>query len=103
MGDTPRQENGRRAALSPKRHSGVVTLLFTDVVGSTALKQRLGDKAGLELLVAHHELVRNAVSRCDGAREIKTAGDSFFITFPTPSAAVSFANAVGVESNGRIR
>ncbi len=94
MGDTPRQENGRPAALNPERQSGVVTLLFTDVVGSTALKQRLGDKAGLELLQRHHELLRNALSKFSGAHEIKTAGDSFFISFRTPSAAVSFALAL---------
>jgi hypothetical protein len=50
MGDeSPRQADGHPKTLSSDRHSGVVTLLFTDVVGSTALKQRLGDRAGVEL------------------------------------------------------
>jgi WD40 repeat protein/class 3 adenylate cyclase len=83
MSDLPDQTHDSR--------SGVVTLVFTDVVGSTALKQQLGDKAGVELLQRHHELLRQALAQFAAAREINTAGDSFFLLFPTPSAAVSFA------------
>jgi class 3 adenylate cyclase len=74
-----------------RQPGGVVTLLFTDIVGSTALKQKLGDKAGLQLIQRHHKLLRRALAQFSGAREIKTAGDSFFVTFPMPSIAVSFA------------
>lgn len=58
-------------------------LLFTDVVESTALKQGLGDKAGLELLHPQHELVRNALSRFPDAREsIPPATRSLFRFLP---------------------
>ena len=69
----------------------LAAIVFTDVVGSTALKQKLGDKAGIRLIQRHHELLRQTLQQFAGAREIKTAGDSFFLSFPTPSAAVSFA------------
>ena len=76
---------------SPGRRSGVVTLLFTDVVGSTALKQRLGDRAGVELMEQHHALVRQVLTDFPRAEEIATAGDSFLILFPVPSEAVKYA------------
>ncbi len=69
----------------------VVTLLFTDVVGSTALKQRLGDHAGVELVQQHHRLVRGIIAQFDGAEEVAVAGDSFLILFPVPSEAVKCA------------
>lgn len=68
-----------------------MTLVFTDVVGSTALKQRLGDQAGTDLLQRHHRLVRSTRERYAEAAEVGVAGDSFFIAFPRPSAAVRFA------------
>ncbi len=91
MGDTPRQEKGRPPALSPERHSGVVTLLFTDVVGSTALKERLGDRAGVDLIHEHHSAVRRTLEQFPGAEEIVVAGDSFLVVFPIPSDAVRCA------------
>jgi len=66
-------------------------MLFTDVVGSTALKQQLGDRAGVELLQQHHRLVRQTFSEFPGAEEILVAGDSFLIVFPTPSEGVKCA------------
>jgi class 3 adenylate cyclase len=41
---------GKSKGAGPERRSSVVTLLFTDVVGSTALKQQLGDRAGVALV-----------------------------------------------------
>jgi TolB-like protein/class 3 adenylate cyclase/Flp pilus assembly protein TadD/tRNA A-37 threonylcarbamoyl transferase component Bud32 len=92
MGDgLPCQADVRPKALGSERHSGVVTLLFTDVVGSTALKQRLGDREGVELVQQHHTLVREVLSQFEGAEEIVVAGDSFLIVFPAPSEAVRCA------------
>ncbi len=71
--------------------TGVFTLLFTDVVGSTALKQQLGDRAGVEVMQQHHQIVRQTLGGFAGAEEISTAGDSFLILFPKPSDAVRFA------------
>jgi len=81
----------RSPALSPERRSGVVTLLFTDVVGSTALKQQLGDRAGVALVEQHHALVRQTLAQFEGAEEIDDAGDSFLVLFPVPSEAVKCA------------
>jgi class 3 adenylate cyclase len=61
---------------------GLVTLLFSDVVGSTALKQALGDRAGVALLRQHHERVRQVLRDFAGAEVIKTAGDSFLKKSP---------------------
>ena len=90
-------ESGTKSfALSPRdpdrRHrSGLVTLLFTDMVGSTALKQRLGDRASSAFFDQHHQIVRQTLARFASGLEIETAGDSFLITFDTPSDAVKFA------------
>ena len=78
------------APLPEKLPTGLFALAFTDVAGSTALKQRLGDRAWTRLIEAHHQLVRNAL-REFGGQEIETAGDSFLLLFGTPSQAVTFS------------
>ena len=79
------------AAFSQKHRSGLVTLLFADLVGSTELKQRAGDAPGLRLIDQHHAAVRELLRQFIGAEEISTAGDSFFLVFAGPSDAVRFA------------
>ncbi len=79
------------AAASPRQHPAVATLLFADVVGSTALKQALGDHAGIHRLQEHHQVVRRLIDQFAGAEECFAAGDSFLILFSTPSDAVRFA------------
>lgn len=69
----------------------VMTLMFTDLVGSTRLKDRMGNAEGLRLIHAHHALLRSVLGEYPGATEISTAGDSFFIAFSRPSDAVVFA------------
>ncbi len=69
---------------------GTVTLLFSDIEGSTTLVQRLGTTGWADLLSAHQGIIREAVARGRG-REIKTEGDSFFVVFPTARAAVEAA------------
>src|SRR5262245_8069728 len=73
------------------RQGGLVTLLFTDLVGSTALKQSLGDRAGVAAVQEHHALVRQLLKQFPEGEEISTAGDSFFLAFIKPSDAVRFA------------
>lgn len=70
---------------------GLLTLLFTDMVGSTRLKQTLGDAIGASLIERHHTLVRQTLSGFRESEEISTSGDSFFIIFSKPSDAVRFA------------
>src|SRR5512138_3404072 len=74
--------------------TGVLTLLFTDLVGSTALKQQLGDTVGVQQEQEHHALVRQLLKQFPEAEEISTAGDSFLLVFMKPSDAVRFALAL---------
>ena len=69
----------------------VVTLLFTDLVGSTKLKQTHGDTRALEVLNLHHALVRKLLAASATGEEVSTSGDSFFLVFGTPSEAAAFA------------
>jgi class 3 adenylate cyclase len=75
----------------------VCTLLFTDIVESTAHLTRLGNKSWRWVLATHHTLVRRALAR-HGGREIDTAGDGFFVTFDLPSAALRCASDVVAEA-----
>src|SRR4051812_22645104 len=65
--------------------------MFTDMVGSTQLKQDLGDREALALIQRHHGLVRELLLQFKDGEEISTAGDSFFLVFSNPSDAVKFA------------
>jgi class 3 adenylate cyclase len=78
-------------AFGRRHRTGLVTLLFTDMVGSTALKQRLGDHAGARLVEQHHALVRATLQAFPDGEELSTSGDSFFLVFATPSTAVTFS------------
>ncbi|MBI4672103.1 MAG: adenylate/guanylate cyclase domain-containing protein, partial [Chloroflexi bacterium] len=69
--------------------SGTVTLLFTDIEGSTQLLQRLGERYAA-VLSAHHELLRACFEQNDG-RVVDTQGDSFFVVFPRAVDAVNAA------------
>ena len=78
------------AAAAP---SGLVTILFTDMEGSTALTQRLGDAGAQELLRTHNAIVREALKAQDGA-EIKHTGDGIMASFFTASKALACATAI---------
>ena len=71
---------------SPELDRALATVLFTDIVGSTELAARLGDRAWQALLEQHHALVRRELDRFRG-REVDTAGDGFFATFDGPARA----------------
>jgi len=70
-----------------RRHKAKVTVLFTDVVGSTGYFDRYGDTAGMLLLHRHDRLVITAVEEFQG-KVIKTIGDSVMAEFPEPQLAV---------------
>ncbi|MCH7697400.1 MAG: protein kinase [Chloroflexi bacterium] len=72
---------------------GTVTLLFTDIVGSTPMNERLGDKHWMELLREHNAIVREHVSAHQGY-EVKTAGDGFMLAFSSARRAVDCAMAI---------
>ena len=80
----------------------LLTLLFSDIVGSTGHAARLGDAAWRDLLVAHDAVVRRELDRF-GGREVKTIGDAFLVSFDgAPSRAVRCAQAIvaGLEPLG---
>jgi class 3 adenylate cyclase len=68
--------------------TGVRTVLFTDIVGSTRLQAELGDRGWRDLLLAHRQAVRASLHRWCGV-ENDTAGDGFYVTFPDVAAAVA--------------
>ena len=74
-----------------KHHLGQVTVVFTDIVASTNLKETFGDLAAQALLKAHDERVRQILGEFVDAQEIETAGDSFLLVFANPADAVAFA------------
>jgi class 3 adenylate cyclase len=69
--------------------TGTVTLLFSDIEGSTRLLRRLGT-AYERVLVEHREVLRAAFAQA-GGEEVETRGDSFLVAFPTALAAVQGA------------
>ena len=71
----------------------LATLLFTDIVDSTAHLARLGDAGWRELLERHHALVRTELARARGT-EVDTAGDGFFAAFDGPARAVRCARSI---------
>lgn len=67
--------------------AAVLTVLFTDIEGSTALTERLGDERWVQVLSAHDVAVRRALEAHRG-REVKTVGDGFMVVFTSAVAAV---------------
>ncbi len=80
-------------------HSGrwLATVLFTDIVGSTELASKLGDRAWSDLLQQFHAIGRTQLEALRG-REIDTAGDGLFATFDGPARAIRCAVAIGREA-----
>jgi class 3 adenylate cyclase/tetratricopeptide (TPR) repeat protein len=75
------------------RHVETVTVLITDLVGSTALESRLGPARADALREEHFELIRNAVEVAGGT-EVKTTGDGLMVAFRSTVGAVSCAVSV---------
>jgi len=71
----------------------VLTVLFTDIVGSTQQLSELGDRAWRHLLERHDGVVRAEVARYSG-HVVNTTGDGFVVSFDSPTQAVRCAIAV---------
>ena len=82
-------ETGHRPSSMRQLPTGTVTLLFTDMEGSTRLLQQLGDRYASVLSECRH-LLRAAFQRWSG-HEVDTQGDAFFVTFARATDAVSAA------------
>lgn len=72
---------------------GTVSLLFSDIEDSTALNDKLGDKAWVRVLASHDSLVRAMVDKRRGT-VVKTAGDGFMVAFRDPVSAVLAARGI---------
>ncbi len=84
--------------------AAVVTLLFTDLVGSTELLDRLGDDAGEQVRRTHFRILREAVVGA-GGDEVKNLGDGLMVAFESAVAAVECAVAIqrAIERHNRVR
>jgi class 3 adenylate cyclase len=72
----------------------LLTVMFTDIVDSTARASELGDERWRDLLAGHDRLIRGELSRF-GGREVKTIGDGFLATFAgPPSSALHCAQSI---------
>jgi class 3 adenylate cyclase len=81
---------------------GTVTILFSDIAGSAELNDRLGDVRWVDLLRAHHALIREQVKR-HGGYEVKAQGDGFMVAFPSARTAVQCARAIQAAIDGELR
>ena len=91
VADTARAE---RIDISTRADAdGMVTLMFTDIEGSTAHNETMGDERWMESLRAHNAIL-DAVIAVHAGHTVKTMGDGYMVTFPTPIAAVSCAVAI---------
>jgi class 3 adenylate cyclase len=106
MGAPPRQDEAPaddEGAGHPAREAGrsLLTLLFTDIVGSTRSLERMGNVAWQAVLLRHNAVVRANLAVFRG-REVDHAGDGFFATFDGAGRAVRCAEAIrrGLEAIG---
>jgi class 3 adenylate cyclase len=85
---------GARRGVAPTRV--LATVLFTDIVGSTARAEEVGDRRWRTLLDTHDELAGRLVERW-GGRLVKTTGDGVLATFDGPGRAIGCAAALREE------
>ena len=74
------------AALQPSPE-GTITILFTDMEGSTALANVVGDQRILEIMRDHNSIVRACIQK-NGGFEVKTQGDGFMVAFASARRAI---------------
>jgi adenylate cyclase len=67
--------------------SGTLTMMVTDIVGSTRLAEELGDRRWMELMADHNALVREQVGK-HGGTEVKAQGDGFLVVFASARRAI---------------
>ena len=85
---------GHRLQSRPERR--LATVLFTDIVDSTARASTIGDRSWAELLEQHNLLMRDLFAHFDG-QELKHTGDGFLAMFDSPARAIECARMVSVE------
>lgn len=80
----------------PELPTGTLTLLFTDMEGSTRLLQQLGERYA-DLLADCRQVLRSAFARWQG-HEVDTQGDAFFVVFARATDAVSASELTPLAS-----
>jgi class 3 adenylate cyclase len=79
--------------LGPGLDTGIRTILFTDIVGSTMLTQQLGDEAAMQLVHLHDDIVGAALAALTG-RRVKHTGDGIMASFASATCAVKAASRI---------
>ncbi|MEO6795231.1 MAG: adenylate/guanylate cyclase domain-containing protein, partial [Mycobacterium sp.] len=87
LADWAEVERPDLARLTPDGH---VVILFTDIEESTALNERIGDRAWVKLIARHDEMVQRTV-RGHAGHVVKNQGDGYMIAFAQPEPAVRCA------------
>ena len=72
---------------------GTVTIMFSDIVGYSAMTERLGDLAAHEVLRAHNAILREEVAN-GGGHEVKSQGDGFMVAFSSATRGLRCAVAI---------
>jgi class 3 adenylate cyclase len=96
LGAAPQVARTDAMLAGPATHPGsreVRTFMFTDIVGSTALVEAIGDEAWHDLLRWHDEALRRCIASNDG-EEVDHTGDGFFVAFPDARTALACAIAI---------
>jgi class 3 adenylate cyclase len=88
--------NGAREGSGTTREVGTVTVMFTDLAGSTAMRARLGEEAADRLRSVHDSLLADAITT-NGGRIVKHLGDGFMAAFSSAAGAVGAAVALQQE------
>ena len=89
-----------------KQHAapdGTVTIMFSDIEGSTAMADRLGDTKFMEVLREHNAIIRKQIEAFGGF-EVKSEGDGFMVAFQSAGKALACASAIQkalAERNGK--
>ncbi len=99
VGETAASETNFNAD-DPPEESAFRTILFTDMVGSTSMTQRLGDAAAMELLRVHDKIIRSALGEHRGS-EVKHTGDGIMASFLDASSGVECSIAIQRAFNVR--
>jgi class 3 adenylate cyclase/pimeloyl-ACP methyl ester carboxylesterase len=86
-------KEGREPEAEREEPGAFRTILFTDLVGHTAMMQRLGDEAGRRVLREHERITREAL-RAHGGSEVKTMGDGFMASFASATGGLDCAIAL---------
>ncbi len=95
-GPDVRETEARLAALRPATsapESAERTFVFTDITGSTALLEAIGDEAWTDLRRWHDEELRRCIA-AQGGEEVDHTGDGFFVAFEDPAAAIACAQEI---------